>query len=147
MNIEIDHNPTPKTHYFISVGISEKEAISFDNTTKGHRIIKQILIESRPLEKSIKEYGKITNEWDTIILKDGKFIRKYHVKWIDGGKLDTVNNETWETVWEKPLDKNLHEKLLYYSKFVSDNYKNLDKYKREMEEFEKFLKEIIKKYA
>lgn len=146
MDIEVDYNPTPRTHYFISVGLNEKEAISFDNTTKGYRVIKQVLVESKSLEKLIEEHGEITNEWDTIVLKDGKFVRKYHVRWIDRDKLDTVNNETWETVWEKPLDKEIHEKLFYYSRLVSDNYENLDKYEKEMKEFEKLLAKEIKKY-
>ena len=144
MNIEVDYNPTPRTSYFISVGLNEKEAISFDNTTKGYRVIKQVLIEKKPLEKSIAEHGEITGEWDVIVLEDSKFVKKYHVKWIDRDILDTVNNETWETVWEKPLDKKVHEKLLYYSRLISDNYENLDKYEKEVEDFKKLLVEEIK---
>ena len=143
MNIEVDYNPTPKTSYFISIGLNKKEAISFDNTTKGYRIIKQVLIENKPIKKSIAEHGEITGEWDVIVLDNSKFIKKYHVKWIDRDKLDIVNNEHWETVWEKPLDKGVHEKLFYYSRLVSDNYENLDKYEKEIKEFEKILKKEI----
>jgi hypothetical protein len=69
MNIEVDYNPTPKTSYFMSVGLNKREAISFDNTTKGYRVIKQVLIENSPLEKSIAKYGKIDGEWEVIVFK------------------------------------------------------------------------------
>ncbi len=146
MDIEVDYNPTPKTNYFISVGLNKKEAISFDNTTKGYRVMKQVLIKNQPLEKSITEHSEIDGEWEVIVLDGGKFIKKYHVKWIDKDKIDIINNEIWETAWVKPLDKGLHEKLLYYSRLISDNYENLGKYKKEMEKFEKFLEKEIKKY-
>lgn len=45
MTIEIDYNPSPKDSFFISVSLNEKEALSFDYTTKGCRIIKQVLIQ------------------------------------------------------------------------------------------------------
>jgi hypothetical protein len=44
------------------------------------------------------------------------------------------------------MDKGVHEKLLYYSQLISDNYKNLGKYKKEMQDFEKILEKEIKKY-
>ena len=92
MNIEVDYCPTSKRkHFFISVGLNEKEAISFDYTTKGHRVVKQVLVEQKSQEEAIEQYGEVTAEWDTIVLKDGKFVQKYHTKWIDRGKLDTVN--------------------------------------------------------
>lgn len=143
MNIEVDYNPTPATSYFISVGLNEKEAISFDNTTKGYRVIKQVLVDNKPWEESIKKYGRIDGEWNVIVLEDHKFIKKYHVKWIDRDRIDIINNEIWKTTWVKPLDKKIHEKLLYYSRLVSDNYKNLDKYQKEIKEFEEVLKKEI----
>ncbi len=45
MWIEIDYNPSPCDSFFISVSINNKEAISFDYTTKGNRVIKQVLIK------------------------------------------------------------------------------------------------------
>ncbi len=141
MNIEIDYNPSPKKMFFISVGINEKEAISFDYTSKGHRVIKQVLIEKKEFPKNKKP----TSEWDAIVINDGKFIKKYHVKWIDMGKKDWVNNEIWGAVWRKPISKKLAKKLLYYSQFFSDNYLKLKLLKKEWEEFENFLsKEITK---
>ncbi len=146
MDIEIDHNPTPSKKYFISVGLNEKEAISFDCTTKGHRMIKQILIKKESHDTAVDEYGEVTAEWDAIVLKDRKFVRIYHVKWIDRDKLDTVNGETWETVWEKPISEEVDKNLLHYSRLVSDNYENLDQFSKEMTEFEDIISKEIEKY-
>jgi len=147
MNIEVDYCPTSeRKHFFISVGLNEKEAISFDYTTKGHRVLKQVLVEQKSQEEAVKQYGEVTAEWDTVVLKDRKFVQKYHTKWIDRDKLDTVNGETWETVWVKPISEELAEKLLYYSRLISDNYENLDKFSKEMKEFEEFVSKEIAKY-
>ena len=141
MNIEIDYNPSPKRMFFISVELDKKEAISFDYTIKGHRVIKQILIDN----KSFPKNKKPTSEWDALVINNGKLKKKYHVKWIDIGKRDWVNNEIWETVWIKHLPKKLAPELLHYSQFFSDNYKKLKFFKREWKEFENLLKEEIKK--
>lgn len=147
MNIEVDYCPTSeRKHFFISVGLNEKEAISFDYTLKGHRVLKQILVEEKSQEEAVEQYGKVTAEWDTIVIKDGKFFRKYHNKWIDRNNLDTVNGKTWDTVWEKPISEELAEKLLFYSRLISDNYDNLDKFSKEMKEFEEFMSKEIVKY-
>ena len=143
MHIEIDYCPTSKRkHYFISVSLNEKEAISFDHTIKGHRVVKQVLIKTVTHEKN----EVITAEWDTLIIKDQKFIEKYHVKWVDHGKLDIVNGEVWKTVWVKKLDTATDERLLYYSRLVSDNYENLNKFSKEMENFERLLSKEIAKH-
>jgi len=139
MNIEIDYNPTPRTSFFISVSVEENEAISFDYTTKGHRIIKQILVDKKPLPAD----HPIDSEWDTLVLKDGKFIRKYHVKWIDMDKQDWCNDEIWETIKEQPITKELTEKLLSYSRLISDNYKNLEKFSDEIKNTEKLISKEI----
>jgi hypothetical protein len=147
MNIEVDYCPTSKRkHFFISVGLNEKEAISFDYTTKGHRILKQVLVEKKSQEETMEQYGKVSAEWDTIIIKDGKFVQKYHNKWIDCDNFDIVNGETWETVWERPISKQYSEKLLNYSRLISDNYKNLNTFFKEIKEFEKFISKEIEKY-
>lgn len=147
MNIEVDYCPTSKRkHYFISIGLNEKEAISFDHTLKGRRVIKQILVENTSQEEAVKNYGKITAEWDTIVLKDGKFTKKYHSEWIDRDKFDTVNGKTWKTVWKKTMSGEVDEKLLYYSRLISDNYENLNKFSLEIKEFEKFVSREITKF-
>jgi len=139
MDIEVDYNPTPSKMFFISVALNDKEAISFDYTTKAHRVIKQVLVEKKPFPRN----KKISSEWDALVLKDRKFVRRYHVKWIDMAKKDWVNNEIWETVWEKPIPKKLKDKLMTYSHLISDNYKDLEKFPEKMKEFEEFLLEEL----
>ncbi len=118
MEIEVDYNPSPARFFFISMSINNKESISFDYTSKAQRVIKQILISKKEFPKGKKP----TSEWETLILKDRKFVRKYHVKWIDLNKKDWVNDEIWETIWEKPISVKLKNKLLKYSQLISDNY-------------------------
>ncbi len=146
MIIEIDPNPSNsknKNNYFISVKLNKKKWLSFDNTTKGHRIMMQVLKEIKPQPKNKKINGK----WDVLIIKNRKLIDKYKVKWIDMDKLDWINDEIWDTVWTKPITKTVSDKLLKYSQFVSDNYQELYKHKDKMKEFESFLKEIMKTYC
>ncbi len=143
MEIHIDYNPSnhiPKNHFFISVHQKEKD-ISFDYTIKGHRIIEQVLIAKKKFPKNKKP----TSKWFTIIIKNRKFVKTYKVKWIDLNKKDWVNNEIWETIWEKPISKILTKKLLFYSQLISDNYKHLEKFEKELKEFERILKKEIKK--
>src|SRR3989339_102272 len=118
MEIEIDYCPTSeREHYFVFVGLNENEAISFDHTLKGCRVI-----------------------------NNGKFVKSYNVLWIDYDNLDVINGEIWETVWEKLIDDNLDKKLLYYSRLICDNYLNLDKFSNEIIKFEKLLSNEIKKF-
>lgn len=143
MYIEVDYNPSPAGTFFISAGLNQIEAISFDYTTKGHRVIKQVLAKTKTKEETEKEPHK-SGGWDVIVLKDGKFIKKYHVDWTDRGRFDEVNDEIWETVWEKPLPDSDKEKLLKYSHFISDNYEHLNK--DEMAIFEVYINELIERY-
>jgi len=135
MQIHIDYNPTPKDHFFISLQLNDKEIISFDNTIKGHRIIKQVFSEYKDFPKN----AKFDSEWKTIVIENGKFVREYPVQWIDLDKKDWLNGEVWETVWEKPISQNLTEKLLYYSRLISDNYKILEKFYSDLKNFEQLL--------
>lgn len=146
MDIEIDYNPSPIDRFFISVAISETEALSFDYTQKGHRIIKQVLkkIDETPSKEETKD--KPDAEWDSIVLHDGSFVRKYHVVWYDRDSEDLVNDELWETVWERPIDDKTRDRLSYFSQLVSDHFEELDKYRDEIREFERFLAEQIGYY-
>jgi hypothetical protein len=99
------------------------------------------LIEKKPFPIDKKP----TSEWDALIIENGKFKKKFHVKWIDMGSKDWVNNEIWETTWEKQISKSLAKKLLYYSQFFSDNYNRLDQLKKDWNEFEELLKKEISK--
>lgn len=142
MNIELGYNPTPSNNYFVSVGLNDKEWISFDNTTKGFRVMKQVLIDKR-----FKPLEEISGEWNDIILKDGKFIGRNHCIWYDYDKFDVVNGETWETVWTKPITKEVHKKILHYSRFIADHLDELnDKYTKELSEFEDFIAEVMEEY-
>lgn len=141
MIIQIDICPDRKT-FFISVPLSEKEAISFDYTQKGHRMIKQVLIE----EKEQSKEAIITAEWDTIEIDidSQKLLGVKHVKWIDlNNKRDWCNNQIWETIWRKPITKELEDKLLYYSDLIQDNYRNLPKISYELENFSKLIQKTI----
>ncbi|NQU78412.1 hypothetical protein HQ545_01455 [Candidatus Woesearchaeota archaeon] len=146
MNIEVDYNPTPRSRFFISVSLNDKEAISFDYTTKGHRIIKQVLVRQDASPTESEKKSKPDAEWDSIVLEDKKFIKKYHVVWYDRDEEDLVNDELWETVWAKSIDEGLKDKLLHYSQLISDHYEELDKCSKEMKEFEELLSEEIKKH-
>ena len=134
MEIHIDYNPSPKDHFFISIPLNDTECISFDHTIKGHRVVKQVF-----REKILQPAVNITSEWDTLVLKNREFTEKFHVRWIDMEKKDWLDGEVWETVWEKPIESELSEKLLHYSQLVSDHYDNLTPYIAEISEFEKLL--------
>jgi hypothetical protein len=142
MNIEVDYNPTPSKNFFISVSLNSREAISFDNTSKGQRILKQILIQ----RKKMPENHTITSEWDALIINNKKLVKKYHVRWVDFGRRDWVNNEVWEAKQPNGISKRLTEKLLDYSLLISDNYRNLNKFKKELIDFEDLLAHEIFKY-
>ncbi len=144
MYIEVDYNPSPADTFFISAGLNNTEAISFDYTTKGHRVIKQVLTKIKTKEEIEKEPHK-SGGWDTLVLKDGEFIKKYHVEWTDKGKFDEVNDEVWETVWEKPLPDSDKKKLLEYSHLISDNYEHLNE--DEMANFEGYMKDLVEQYT
>ena len=141
MEIHVDYNPSPKDHFFVSVQLNDKEVISFDKTIKGHRMIKQVFKEYKPFPPD----AKFNSEWNTIVLKDRKFVQEYHVQWIDQDKLDWLNGEVWETVWEKPISQELTDNVLRYSQLISDNYKGLHKFSDEIKKFEELLsKEMTK---
>lgn len=142
MNIEIDYNPAPSDSYFISVSLNETDAVSFDYTSKGYRILKQVLID----HKVMKDDQKITSEWDALVIENGKFVKRYHVKWIDMDRKDWVNDEIWETVAEKPLPSEIKNKLLMYSQLISDRYEDLNTIKKEMDDFQALLKTEVNKF-
>ncbi len=139
MIIKIDYNPSPKNSFFITVPISKTEDISFDNTDKRVGIIKQVIVDKKIMPSNIK----ITEEWEEILLEDRKFIKKHSIKWVDQGEIDWCNEKVFKCVWEKPLREVLKEKLVYYSRLVCDNYNNLDKFSKELIDFENLLKKEL----
>jgi len=139
MDIFIDDN-MPRDWFFISTPVSETESISFDWTMKGHRIILQRMIKSgEPAPES-----KPTMEWDTLYIRDSKYISKEHIQWYDLDKQDWVNGNLYETVKEWLLDDNTANELLKYSLVVRDHKSELENYSREMQEFEKLLNKLIR---
>ena len=75
-----------KDKYFITIELNNKgDGISFDNTVKGHRILKQVNIGK------YKDNDRITEEWDIYSFVDGRFSGIIHEKWIDKGKDDIIN--------------------------------------------------------
>lgn len=131
-----------KDSFFISVPLSDREAISFNGTLEQEpRIIKQVLVE----EKAMPQDQSLTMEWDTFVIEDGKLVDKEHVRWVDQGKKNWCNNEVWETVWEKPISADLIKRLRDYSNFIYKHHSELEKHKEEMGEFEKLLIQEVAK--
>ena len=128
--------------YFISISLSEKEVISFDNTYKGYRVIRQVLVE----KKEMPSTQEITSEWDTILIEDGKFVQSEHIRWVDLDKKDWCNNEVWKTVSETPIPEDLNKSLLKYATIAKKHYKELHKFSKEMSEFKEFLSKEIDYY-
>lgn len=147
MDVEVDYNPSPQQSYFLSVKLNETDWLSFDCTTKGHRVIKQVLRLQETPETAVEKYGALDGEWEVLSLRDGKFIRRYHAQWIDRDRLDTVNGETWETVWECPVPAGVDERLRAYSQLISDHYENLTPSTAEVADHETWLAGLVQGYA
>lgn len=125
--------------FFVSVPVSDTEAISFDYTLKGHRVLKQILVSKKPFPTDQSP----TMEWDTLILQDGKLAGKQHVCWLDQDKNDWVNDEIWQTTWEKPITDDVRDKLLHFSNLVRQHADNLDAVAQEVSDFENFISKLV----
>jgi uncharacterized protein YlzI (FlbEa/FlbD family) len=65
---------------------------------------------------------------------------------ILNGTLFWLNDEIWETIWEKPISEELTERLLHYSQLISDHYKNLHKFSKKVKEFEQLVSKEIAEY-
>ena len=141
MKIELGYNLSPSTSYFVSIALNDKEWLSFDNTIKGFRAMKQVLCD-----KKFDLPDKSSGEWDDIVLEDGKHVRMNHVVWYDFDKYDVINNETWYTVWVKPISDEDHKKLQSFSRFVADNLQTLNEHKKEMGDFEAMIGQLVEKY-
>lgn len=125
--------------FFISIPLNKNEDISFDYTQKGFRMTKQCLVERREMGLDIAP----TMEWNTLHIKNGRLAGKEHIRWVDQGRYDWVNNEVWETVWERPISHELKDALLEYSITIRKNIDHLDRYKKEIKEFEGIIKKSI----
>lgn len=106
--------------YFITVELNDKgDGISFDNTLKGHRILKQVNVGE------YKNNEPITEEWDIYSFIDGKFDKIIHEKWIDKGKDDVINGIIYRQVWEISTPKEIDEMLLNFNNFLLEHKDNL----------------------
>ncbi len=98
------------TSFFISVPTANAdEYLSFDWTSKGHRILLQKLEE-----KNVKppEGRKPDAEWDTLVVENNKLVEKKHNVWYDFGKNDLVDGENWRQTAEWLLEGSVAEKML-----------------------------------
>ncbi|MBI1973840.1 hypothetical protein HYS54_03420 [Candidatus Micrarchaeota archaeon] len=141
MLISVDVVPDTEDWFFISVQVGRGKAVSFDNTFKGIRAIMQVLVERKKMPKGVKP----TAEWDALIIKDCKLVRREHVRWVDQGRRDWANDAVWETAWEKPLGEGLKMKLASYSQLISKNHDDIGRIGKQLKELEGLLaKEVAK---
>lgn len=141
MKIYIDDNSYESGQFFFSVPLTDDgaEILSFDYTTKGHRILKQRLVWKRPMPADTP----VSAEWDTLLIENGRFVAKEHVRWIDQGKRDWANDEVWEQVWERPMPDTLRDTLLHSSNLIRRHYQQLEPYKADMRNLEQLLQKEI----
>lgn len=114
--------PGGKDKYFFTIGLNEKgDGISFDNTIKGHRILKQI--NAGEIDTKDEE---VREEWDMYHFVNGKLKEKIHEKWVDKGKDDIINGTIWRQVWEIPTPEEIDNMLMALNDFLWENKENLD---------------------
>ncbi|MCK4650504.1 hypothetical protein KAT36_04720 [Candidatus Pacearchaeota archaeon] len=114
--------PKGKDKYFFTLRLNENgDGISFDNTIKGHRILKQINAgKINTAEKKIRE------EWDTYYFIDGKFEELIHEKWLDEGTDDIINGTIYRQVWEIKTPAKIDEILISLNNLLWKNKENLE---------------------
>ena len=105
--------PNSKDKYFFIVILNiNGDSISFDNTIKGHRILKQVNIGKYTGNKSIRE------SWFMYVFKDGKYKGEKWEDWIDEGKDDIINGIVYRQVWEIPTPRDIDNMLLTLNNFL-----------------------------
>jgi hypothetical protein len=142
-------SPKTKDKYFFTIELNKKgDSISFDNTIKGHRILKQINAGKFDMSK-----GKIKEEWEMYHFINGKLIEKIHEKWIDKGKEDIINGIIWKQIWEIPTPKEIDKRLIQLNNFLWKNKQNLNskkvikRVKKDSEKLNKFALKINKQIS
>jgi len=114
--------PNGKDKYFFTIELNKKgDGISFDNTIKGHRILKQVNIGKIYTKNEV-----IREEWDTFHFVNGKFKEKIHERWVDKGKDDVINGTIYRQVWEIPTPKEIDKMLIELNNFLWKNQQNLN---------------------
>ena len=139
MKLWIDDGDS-NTSFFISVATNQSdEYLSFDWTTKGHRVMIQRLTKTNVTALDRKPNA----EWDTLIIENGRLMEKQHNVWYDLGKNDLIDGENWEQTKEWPLDKSTAKKFLSYSNLIRANQEHLKKIESKL----KALETLIRKEA
>ena len=142
MEIYVDLLPKQKG-FFISVG-SGREVISFDYTTKGHRIIKQGLVGHVKAKKRSLSRPKLV--WQTLKLSNGKPWGIEDVKWFDRGKFDISNDEIWKTLWAKPMPARIRLRMQEFSSEIYRNRGDMRSVAPMLKEFDVYVSKVIKRY-
>lgn len=144
MEIHIDLIP-PKEGYFISVELSEKESLAFDNTWVGHGIRKQVLVGQRYPNK--EPDGK----WVTLKVIDGEPKGRREVEWVDEGEIAVINNNAWKTVEVIDLPEEIDEKLMDISSRIYMNREDLESVKKDLEKLDRIISErkdeVLEKFS
>ena len=138
MQIFIDLMPRSEG-FFISIYLSETQSLSFDYTLKGHRIIKQVLLEDPS--------GKLPNQGplpSRKVLKsvDGKFSGFLERSWADRVREGSITDGVWRTVWESYLPEPIIKKLQELSEQVFERSES-GQFDRTLDELDKYLLRAI----
>ncbi len=139
MDVYVDLVNPKKGGFFISVS-QGKESISFDYTTKGHRVVKQVLL------KHTKTKEKPTLSWKTLRVLDGIPKGIHNVDWIDRGNIDIINGDVYKTVWEKPLPNKIKRDLLYMVEKIYKARGRLNSIRNILADLDTYLSMLMKKY-
>lgn len=114
--------PRSRDKYFFTIELNRQgDGISFDNTLKGHRILKQVnegKIDTA--DEAVKE------EWDVFHFVDGKFKETIHEKWVDKGEDDVINGTIYRRVWEVRTPEDIDKRLLQLNDFLWKNRRHLN---------------------
>ena len=125
--------------FFISVQLG-RYSLSFDYTTKAHRVLKQVWV------KKVKTKEKPSGTWETLRILDGKPKGTTKVTWIDKGEVDIANGNAYEKVWEKPMPIRLKNDLLAFSSNIYKNKDNLKEIKPILMKLDFYAKRLVEKY-
>ena len=114
--------PEGKDKYFFTIELNKNgDGISFDNTIKGHRILKQINAGKIDTKNEI-----VREECDIFNFIYGKFKEKIHEKWVDKGKEDIINGIVYKQIWEIPTPEKIDNILLELNNLLWANKENLN---------------------
>lgn len=127
-----------KESFFFSIPIigEEGKMLSFDWTSKGHRVLIQKLEGTQDAPKNKKPDG----EWYTLVIKDGMLLEKQHNVWYDYGETDVVDGEVWVQEKEWPLPEDVAKKLLEHARVLTDHQNELENYQNEIQELESLFR-------